>query len=527
VPFTDLKRKKSITFQLFTDLSYKRLSLLSDLLNILSKKEYTNLKHYLSAYHSKNGVYEPKTVGLVELIRIERIESYSVLKEKICPESSEKTFNVLVHRCYGKALESLTLPLNTNNPELYSTVWSTRFSLNQKLGAAQILIGRGKRKLGSELLNSIVKESQKYELFDIQVAALTEQMNQFYLSGKSQKVQVNSLKIEGINIKKNFIFQAKSTHFFDLNQEKVKLHGLNLVDVVEQRIIEIESWLENHYSANLKFWYYKIRLNYLEYTLDHEGCLNEAKEFQKFLNENVAIKTRKRLETAQLHITQSLIALHKLDEAILYCKKMDKAVMNKQSPHALLNKEFLFVSFLHTGNIKSALRIVNELIQNVDSTNSMDEAKYHYYKSCIFFSLGDYIKCNEELDDTKYLDKDKEGWNINVRILAILNQIQMNHLDLADQLIDRLNKHIKETSKTVKVNARYATILDCLQILRSSGFEFRLALPAVSKKLDDLESLNSIYSATILQDEFIDFSKWYRSKISPIVYENIMIAFAA
>ncbi len=49
------------------------------------------------------------------------------------------------------------------------------------------------------------------------------------------------------------------------------------------------------------------------------------------------------------------------------------------------------------------------------------------------------------------IDKDKEGWNVNIRILSILCRIELFETDSVDLNVQNLEKFLKRISKTNNV----------------------------------------------------------------------------
>ena len=65
-----------------------------------------------------------------------------------------------------------------------------------------------------------------------------------------------------------------------------------------------------------------------------------------------------------------------------------------------------------------------------------------------------------------------EGWNIGIRLLLIFLTLETEKIDLADQKIENLRKHIERTTKMKSIRKRDVVIFRLLNNLARSGFDF-------------------------------------------------------
>ncbi|MBK7572237.1 MAG: hypothetical protein IPI10_11650 [Bacteroidetes bacterium] len=88
------------------------------------------------------------------------------------------------------------------------------------------------------------------------------------------------------------------------------------------------------------------------------------------------------------------------------------------------------------------------------------------------------------------IDKDKEGWNVNIRILSILCRIELFETDSVDLNVQNLEKFLKRISKTNNVPTRYQIILRILVSLLNEGYDFNKVSNKKKKSLTILEEIN-------------------------------------
>ena len=116
------------------------------------------------------------------------------------------------------------------------------------------------------------------------------------------------------------------------------------------------------------------------------------------------------------------------------------------------------------------------------------------------------------------MEKDKEGWNIGIRILSILNHIELMQLDVADVEIESLRKHIERVREERSVRPRERKILRILIQLEKNSFEFPRVKEKCQDDLDLLASDQKDYCWELKTHEMIAFHIWFQCKLDNTSY---------
>jgi hypothetical protein len=132
---------------------------------------------------------------------------------------------------------------------------------------------------------------------------------------------------------------------------------------------------------------------------------------------------------------------------------------------------------------------------------------------------GDYKKSNIQLQDTKEIENEKEGWNIGIRLLQIFLTLETEKIDLADQRIESLRKHIERTSKMKSVRKRDVVIFRILRHLAMNGFDFKETWLDKKKDFVLLQSEMSDYKWIPRSHELIIFHQWFEAKARQKKYQ--------
>ena len=126
------------------------------------------------------------------------------------------------------------------------------------------------------------------------------------------------------------------------------------------------------------------------------------------------------------------------------------------------------------------------------------------------------------LQDTKEIERDKEGWNLGIRILSIINQLEGEKLDIVDLNIESLRKHIDRTIKMKAVRKRDVIILRLLAKLSRQGFNFKAVWKKNLKYFEMLASDDPEYRWEMKSPEMIIFHKWFEAKAKGREYDYVL-----
>jgi len=507
-------------------MSTRRLELVVALIRVLTKKEYNNLERHLLAYHVKNKSYVPKTVQLARFLRdTSHTYLYGEIKEILFQDKQEATFNQLINRLYSRAMESLVLSINTGNREIYSEAYEVRFDLRTKLSVVESFFIKGLHANAHKLLYFILSKSREFEIYDVYIEANYKLLIANAQLGNEEKIVSIQNEISTAQKIQQYILDARLVFNVDIANEEWELYGKNIDYINEKRVL-FEKRILKVNSPTLCYWKNLIDVNYYEYLEDDETGLNLALEQLNLLESNKCLKTPFRLGIAYLHIAHNLMLQFQFEEAASCSKRSMELFGEKSVTNRQVGIEYLFQAYFHSRNYGEAYGLINKSLgDGSDRVITKRYAKRHYYRACIYFLRKQYKLCLRDLAETVVLDKDKRGWNLNIRILTILAQIELHEYAQAETNIENLYKRINLLEKSVDLVARYKLITQVLQKLRRFNFSYKDAQTALEPLLELLTSNDPAYKLRILKPELIDITRWYTSKISPHQIENVSVEF--
>ena len=142
-----------------------------------------------------------------------------------------------------------------------------------------------------------------------------------------------------------------------------------------------------------------------------------------------------------------------------------------------------------------------------------------YLKSIAFFGLKNYKEAQTILSQKNEIEKDKEGWNVWIRIMRLLCSVELLKLNLIDYDIESFRKYLERTSKQYEVRERDKLVLKVLQELDKNDYNFSLTAIVAADELEKLKSTNEKYAWNPDSPELILFHDWFNAKLLKKEYE--------
>jgi tetratricopeptide (TPR) repeat protein len=255
----------------------------------------------------------------------------------------------------------------------------------------------------------------------------------------------------------------------------------------------------------------KLQLFHIEERFDEAELL--LMELINHLKEQPSLKQFTRIAEAYTNLASTQMFNYKFDEAV---KSNEEAMRFPGLRPSDKNyyKESLAILNSYLGNYSKSNQALKEIIAEDLIGNSEEElSRRKYLLATTLFLQGDYKKSNIQLQDTKEIENEKEGWNIGIRLLQIFLTLATEKIDLADQRIESLRKHIERTSKMKSIRKRDVVIFRILRSLAMNGFDFKDTWIDRKKDFLLLQSDKPEYKWIPRSHEVIIFHQWFESKV--------------
>lgn len=231
------------------------------------------------------------------------------------------------------------------------------------------------------------------------------------------------------------------------------------------------------------------------------------------LRKNISIGTANRLGGAYGNLANNELLLQKFEAGIKYIL-LSKDFFSKSQVNTNVTKEIEFILLLCQDKLKDAERVITELYKS----SATQKSSFLFYKrtylyACLLSLKGDFKKSDSLLDEVKEIEKDKEGWNIGIRLLYIMNLVDRKNYEAVEPHLISLKKYLARLKKDKLLSKRYSVILRILQRLMNDDFVFRKTYKRSKKYFDLLQSDQDRYEWSIRGPELIAFHEWFLSRM--------------
>jgi len=218
------------------------------------------------------------------------------------------------------------------------------------------------------------------------------------------------------------------------------------------------------------------------------------------------------LGIAHSDIADMMLAGGELEKALIYSKKA-MVYFEESSYNCFVAEEIKFRAEFFGGSYHEANKTLTaSKCTPAEGRFPLILCKHQYYKACLLFKEGKYKQSIKILGGLKLLEKDKRGWNIAIRVLLVLNFLELQEVDVCAAQISSFRKYIERLMKTGDILPRYIYINKLLVRLWKNSLDFKRTYNEESKLIEKLNSEEVGYRWSEKSPELVVFHEWFSSK---------------
>ena len=475
--------------------------------------------------HEDGSITQSKSLKLFDLLSANYDLTEDELQKKIYGHSKvePRTFTKLIERFREKMYESNYLDVNLYREDVNSPYFMGLMEAKKLIGLSYNVAARGvSNKEMIRILKRGVSLSEKFELYDewICFVNLKFLLNASLYPDKDPLELMNEMK--ELQQRKNTLNEAQ--YFVYKLIRSYQDQSSIRKDIRDDLIIAIEK-LETE-NKSLFSWnvYYNISLLKLQlYHADEK--YDDAEVLLQELIDNLqsqpSLKQFTRIAEAYTNLAATQMNNFKFNDAVKSNEEALRFPGLRPSDKNYYKESLAFLN-IYLGHYAKSNKALKEIIAEDLIGNTEEElSRRKYLLAATLFLQGEYKKSNFQLQDTKEIENEKEGWNIGIRLLQIFLTLETEKIDLADQRIESLRKHIERTSKMKSVRKRDVVIFRILRHLAMNGFDFKETWLDKKKDFLLLQSDKSEYKWIPRSHELIIFHQWFESKVRHKKYEPV------
>lgn len=484
------------------------VSNLQILLSKLNTEERKQLQKILQSRKSEQD--GNKTLKLVGILLEEKKINHSDIQVMLYGKENYMAFNKICSRLKEKILDVILL-----DPCILSSNYSKRnevlFSVKKKIIQADILNLKGLRDDADSVIKKMILLSKEYEMYDLVIQALQIREKFAIIRKLNKEIQKIKFEILQYNDKHLSLLNAQSQFNFMMNKISSISNKINYKFELQSTIEALESSVILYQSSIVK--YYCLILSTELFQIN-----NEFKKADSALDKAIEILSKKSVYTNN---RMGAILLSKSDNYLRmfdFSKSIEYGQMsNIYFPNNKFNKSLVvennFFCNLYTGNLDLAFEDIKSLV-NMTLTNITSTVlnKYKYFEGVVFFLQENFDECLACFNDLKEIEKDKDGWNINIRILTIMALIERKDYEAAELQIENLKSFFKRVSKKSVLGKRYGAIIKIFVILENNAYNFKTIRLLNNQSFVKMINMDEGYEWQIKGPELIAFEAWISSK---------------
>lgn len=489
--------------------------ILFSLCDSLTKTEVKLLKKKFDANNANTGLLKK----IFDLVVLKDIRDTKKLSIRIYGEDtikSNETLRKLAQRLIDEIFDIITLEENFYKDYLsYSDVFHKRMFIIRRILLLQVLMLKGlPKKWLIKYLHENITICEQYEYIEFELV-FRHSLFQIYLEEDSYQEALDcASKI------------ADKSHFFP-DLIKAEYYGYDFIVRVQHKSIDDRTQISKMKSAiiELENLYIKSRIEWINYYIlmlklqlaHYEEDYFHAEQLIYMLidvvgnNPGINFKSKRAVNFMNLAYTQ--FYLNKFSEAYENSIRASEVIL---LPVIDLNTyaEVSVFALFYLNKFSDAESTLNRILLCGASGNKPEQlSKRHLMMGFIKYLQGDYKKAFLHLQETKEVESDREGWNLGIRILNIYLTLSTEKVDLADQRINAMRKHIERTARMRNLRKRDIVIFRILSHLSRSGFDFREVWEERQKDFQLLRSDESDYRWVPRSHELIIFDQWFEARV--------------
>jgi hypothetical protein len=482
------------------------------IIKTLSEEEKKVCIHFIGAFDSRGHKSPQKMSKLFGLLYGDSMDEYSEkdLEFLIYGKQNKDAFSRLLLRLRDKVVETLTLAINIERTGAYSERGKVMHESRRLLSVAQILHSRGLIDMADYYFSNVISQCSVYELYDELIMALRLRRNIRVTANGAKELYIYKKEVDHFSECREALMVAEM-YFNELMAEiQFKATPETYLEQIKERIFHLKGLNRNIKSANVTFYTNYLEIHYLEFIGVYSKAATLLNVQAKLIDTSPAVKNPTRVALAKLRIAEVQIMQHRFALAKKTCEK--SFVASREEGFNYLQSQIqYFYCLFYLRDIEQCKKVLTHIYSS-KQINRFQKGKVDYLHACLMFSIGEFDEVYKILGQILPIESDENGWNLAVRILLTMTDIETYSIASADNRILNTGRRIQAMKKEhVEISVRYELIVDLLQDLEKASYNFK-AINAGNESLLKLTSNDLEYKWKPLTPELIVFHDWFNNK---------------
>ena len=412
-------------------------------------------KRLLIHHYSRNSNSEQKMkLKLFHLIN-KGVSSDDEAKQKLNGSRGSSAYSHLKRRLRDDILNVLLM--QDTSKRLAQPNRAAELDCRKKVAQSHLLLLRGARIEGMRLIESALKSADKYELLAERLQINHLLREKFLGVGESSELLELNEVIATDMKRYEALLQVQEKSFLLASPEFAKSLKSRARD---KHNLELIASLKNQYArfklARIGFWYYMAATEYYSAKREFEEVVPLAKKFLKLVEESPAVRSKTNIAGVNQTVGIAQLELRKYDEAIQHFERsvglFPAAGFNK-----LTSLQFLVQAEVADNQYQEALDHTELALSHprIERREQL-RPRWLYLKSSAEFLAGDIDASFKSLNEVGYLLKQIDEWNVQLRILEMLQLVEQRDEEWLEFKLDATRKFLNRHKELYTDRVRFA-----------------------------------------------------------------------
>jgi len=483
------------------------LKKLIGLVNVLRPGEKELLRNLYRSNRAGDRILRSE---LFELIDKGRVKSDEEARLKLKGADSSSAYAHLKNRLREDILSVLLL--QESPKRIAQANRAAVFECWKKLTQAYVLIFRGAKSEGAEILKNAERLADKYELAAEKLLIRHVTREALYSISDVSELNYINRSIQSDLSTFQSVLRSEEISFLitlpALRREMLSKEGEGFEDRIIQ---ELEDLFNSNGTARIGFWYYMAYTDYMASSGKHYEAIKSGLEFLKLVEENPSVRSKNNMAGVNLTLGTSYLQIRNYRRAVSHLAAAEQ-MFSVRGFNRLQTQEFLVQGYAGDGNYSEALVCVERALSHprIDAREAL-VPRWLYFKSCIEFLNDDTNESFRTLNQDSYIIRQVDEWNVQFRFLEMMQLIEFKDEDWLEFKVNATRKFLNRHKELATPRARLA--LDVFSNLLRNGLDFE---GLSQKNIDSLRECireDGEFSWNPASPELVRFDNWVVSKI--------------
>lgn len=389
---------------------------------------------------------------------------------------------------------------------------AAQFECIKKLAQAYVLIFRGAKKEGAEILESARELAIKFELSAEMVSINHLKREALYTFTDPKQLSEVNESLRGDLQRWGDILRSEELSFLiTLPQLKEALVLEKGEGFEESMISELQMLYERSGAARVGFWYYMAEVEKCIADGDFDRAISSGVDFLALVEESPAVRSKNNIAGVNQSLGFAYLNLRSYNLAIQHFKQSEK-----NFPAAGFNRLqcllFLAQSELASAEYQAVLGTIQVALSHprIKAREPL-VPRWLFIKASTEFLIGNFDAAFKTVNQDGYLLRQQDEWNIQFRLLEMMLLVEMRDEEWLEFKLDATRKFLTRYKKLDTLRVRAA--VDILgNLLRRDLDVEELSdknLQALSNSVSEVEG----YEWNPSGMELVRFDLWLKAKL--------------